>query len=147
MRIPLRPILVLLVLTLLAGVLGGVAGVVYGERVTRQQPSLDTLVHHELGLTAEQNDRIEGLEAKFAARRKTLHNEMRAANRDLADALDSEHAYGPRAQAAIDRFHHAEEALQVATIKHVLAMRSVLNAAQTRRFDHAIHDALTTGPM
>ncbi len=147
MRIPLRPILVLLVLTLLAGVLGGVAGVVYGERMTRPHPSLDTLVHHELGLTAQQNDRIEGLETKFAIRQKTLQNEMRAANRDLADALDSEHAYGPRAQAAIDRFHHAEEELQVATIKHVLAMRSVLDDEQSRKFDRAIHDALTAGPM
>ena len=147
MRIPLRPIVALLVLTLLAGAIGGALGVAYGNRMTRTQPGLDTLIHNELDLTAEQNQRIEALETQFAARQKVLRNEMRAANSDLADALDSEHTYGPKAQAAIDRFHHAEEQLQVATIKHVLAMRSVLNEEQSHKFDRAIHQALTAGPM
>lgn len=147
MRIPLRPVIVLLLLTLFAGAVGGALGVAYGNRMTRAQPSLDTLVHHELGLTTEQNNRIETLESQFAERQKVLQAEMQAANRDLAAALDKEHAYGPQAQAAIDRFHHAEEQLQVATIKHVLAMRSVLNAEQSKKFDNAIHQALTAGRM
>ncbi len=147
MTFPLRPVVLLLLLTLVAGALGGALGVAYGVRMNHAQPNLDTLIHHELGLTAEQNTRIEALEKQFAERRKILHAEMKAANRDLAAALDNEHAYGPQAQAAIDRFHHAEEALQVATIKHVLAMRSVLNEEQSTKFDRAIHQALTAGRM
>jgi hypothetical protein len=147
MTIPLRPVIAMLVMTLFAGAVGGVLGVTYGDRMTHTQASLDTLVHHELGLTAEQNNRIEALEAQFAGRQKVLRVEMQAANRDLAAALDSEHAYGPQAQAAIDRFHHAEEQLQVATIKHVLAMRSELNEEQSKKFDSAIHRALTAGQM
>ena len=147
MRIPLRPIIVLLLLTLFAGAIGGALGVTYGNRMTHAPPNLDTLIHHELGLTAAQNGRIEVLEAQYAARRMVLQAEMQAANRDLATALDKEHAYGPQAQAAIDRFHHAEEGLQVATIKHVLAMRAVLNEEQSRKFDRAIHQALTAGRM
>lgn len=147
MTIPYRPVIFLLLLTLVAGAVGGALGVTYGGRMSRAQPNLDTLIHHELGLTAEQNARIETLEQQFAERRKILHAEMQAANRDLAAALDKEHAYGPQAQAAIDRFHHAEEALQVATIKHVLAMRSVLNQEQSKKFDRAIHQALTAGKM
>ena len=147
MRIPLRPVVVLLLLTLFAGALGGALGVAYGNRMAQRQSNLDTIIHHELGLTAAQNDRIEALEAQYAARRKVLQAEMRAANRDLAVALDKEHIYGPQAQAAIDRFHHAEETLQVATIEHVLAMRAVLNEEQSRKFDRAIHQALTAGQM
>ena len=147
MTIPLRPVILLVLLTLFAGAAGGALGVFYGNRVSQPQPSLDTLIHHELALTAEQNGRIEALEARYAERRRVLQAEMQAANRDLAAALDKEHAYGPQAQAAIDRFHHAEEALQVATIKHVLAMRSVLNQEQSKKFDRAIHQALTAGKM
>ncbi len=147
MKIPLRPVIALLLLTLFAGAVGGALGIAYGDRMTRSQPRLDTLVHHELGLTTEQNNRIEALEEQFAERQKVLQAEMQAANRDLAAALDNEHAYGPQAQAAIDRFHHAEEQLQVATIKHVLAMRSVLDKKQSKKFDRAIHQALTAGRM
>lgn len=147
MRIPLRPVIVFLLLTLCAGAVGGALGVVYGNRMAHAQPNLDTLIHHELGLTAEQNNRIETLESQYAERKKVLQSEMQAANLDLAVALDKEHIYEPQAQAAINRFHHAEEALQVATIKHVLAMRSVLNEEQTKKFDRAIHQALTTGRM
>ncbi len=145
MKIPLRAIAALVFLTLLAGALGGWLGVVYGEQATHPRTDLHTLVHRDLALTPEQNRRIETLESQFAARQKALRAEMRAANRDLADALDSEHTYGPKAQAAVDRFHHAEKQLQVATIEHVLAMRAVLNAKQSRRFDRAIHEALTAG--
>ncbi len=147
MMIPLRPVIAMLVMTLFAGAVGGALGVAYGNRMVHPQPSLDTLVHHKLGLTTEQNSRVEALEAQFAERQKVLRAEMQAANRDLAAALDNEHAYGPQAQAAIDRFHHAEEQLQVATIKHVLAMRSVLNHEQSKKFDSAIHQALTAGQM
>ncbi|MDE2135683.1 MAG: periplasmic heavy metal sensor [Alphaproteobacteria bacterium] len=147
MKIPLRPVIVLLLLTLFAGAVGGALGVAYGNRVSHTPTNLDTLIHHELDLTAAQNDRIEALEAHYAEQRKVFQTEMQAANHDLAAALDNEHAYGPQAQAAIDRFHHAEEALQVATIKHVLAMRSVLNQEQSEKFDRAIHQALTAGRM
>ena len=147
MKLPLRPILVALVLTLIAGALGGAIGVTYGNRIAGAPPSLDTVIHNELGLTAEQTNRIEALESAFAVRQKELRGEMRAANNDLAEALDKEHTYGPSAKVAIDRFHHAEEALQIATVMHVMAMRAVLNVEQARKFDLAVHQALTAGPM
>ncbi len=134
-------------MTLFAGAMGGALGVVYGNLLAHTQPGLNTLVHHKLGLTAGQNDRFETLEAQFAERKKVLRTEMQAANRDLAVGLNNEHAYGPQAQAAIDRFHRAEEQLQLATIKHVLAMRSVLDQEQSEKFDSAIHQALTAGRM
>jgi Spy/CpxP family protein refolding chaperone len=103
---------------------------------------LDEILHTELGLTPDQEQRIEAMEAQFAFRREALENEMRAANRDLAAAIVGEHVYGPRAQSAIERFHAAESALQEETIKHVLAMRTVLTPEQVTRFDEAISTAL-----
>jgi Spy/CpxP family protein refolding chaperone len=131
-------------LTAFAGAAGGWIGIHYGLREARSSPGLDEILHNELNLTAEQDQRIEALESQFAVRRKALEDEMRAANRDLAAAIQTEHDYGPRAQSAIERFHAAESALQEETVKHVLSMRTVLTPEQITRFDEAISAALTS---
>lgn len=144
MRPPLRLIGTIIVFTAFAAAIGGWAGIRYGLHEANSKPGLDELLHGELDLTSDQHQRIEALEAQFSMRRASLENEMRAANRDLARAIEREHAYGPRAQAAIERFHVAESSLQEETIKHVLAMRTVLKGEQLTRFDGAISTALTS---
>lgn len=134
----------IVLLTVLAGAAGGWIGIQYGLRQSRSSPGLDEIIHNELNLTAEQDQRIHELEALFAIRRQTLEEEMRAGNRDLAAAIQTEHDYGPRAQSAIERFHAAESALQEETVKHVLAMRTVLTPEQMVQFDEAISTALTS---
>ncbi|MGI9169836.1 MAG: heavy metal resistance protein, partial [Caulobacteraceae bacterium] len=57
-------------------------------------------------------------------------------------AIATEHAYGPRAQQAVERFHRAMGTLQEDTIRHVLTMRQVMTPDQARRFDVLIHNAL-----
>lgn len=131
-------------LTALAAAAGGWIGIQYGLRDARSSPGLDEILHSELNLTPDQERRIEALETQFAARRKSLEDEMRAANRDLAAAIAAEPIFGPRAQSAIDRFHTAESALQEETVKHVLSMRTVLTPEQIMRFDEAISTALTS---
>lgn len=145
MKLPIRAIVVLVLLTVAAGVLGGWLGITYGERHAGAEDNLHALVHEDLHLTAAQNRQIETLETAFAARRKTLEAQMRKANRDLAAALTADHRYGPGAQAAIDAYHQAATQLQEATIRHVMAMRAVLNPDQSKTFDHAINEALTAG--
>jgi nickel and cobalt resistance protein CnrR len=144
MKTPLRAVIAVVLITLLAGVAGGVAGFICGER-SHEGRDLNSVIHQQLGLTAEQNRQVEALEVQFRKHEKAVKAEMRAANRELAAALDQEHAYGPRAQAAMDRFHKAEEDLQASTIKHVLAMRAILNPEQARKLDQTIHKALTAG--
>ena len=133
-----------MLLTALAAAAGGWAGIRYGLAQVHSNPGVDEVLHRELNLTAEQNQRIESLEAQFAERKAALDAEMRAANRELAQAIAAEHAYGPREQSAIERFHVAERMLQEESIKHVLAMRNVLTPDQMTRFDDAISKALTS---
>lgn len=141
-----RSVLLALVLTALAGGIGGWAGVRYGLRQAQARPGLDEALHHELGLSADQDRRVGALETNYAARRSQLNAEMRAANRELADAIETEHAYGPKAQHAVGRFHTAMGALQEDTIRHVLAMREVLRPEQARRFDTTVSKALSSDP-
>lgn len=133
------------IVTALVCVVGGWAGVQYGLQ-RAQQSGVHEKLHHELGLTAEQESRISEMERHFAETRRNLEAEMRAANRDLAAALQKDHTFGPSAKQSIERFHEAMGRLQEQTITHVLAMRQVLTPQQAERFDRMVSDALVSEP-
>ena len=101
------------------------------------------MVHKDLRLSPDQKQRIEAEESKFGARRKALEQEMRAANRELASAIQESHRDSPKVQAAVDRIHHSMGALQKETIAHVFAMRAVLTPEQAQKFDAEVVEALT----
>ena len=138
-----RSIVLTLVLSALGAAVGAWGGADYVMHRTHAAPSLHDVVHEKLHLSAGQQSRMAGLERDHAARRTAFEAEMRAANADLAQAFQEQHAYTPQVQAAIDRFHHAMGGLQKETIVHVLAMRSVLTPAQTAQFDQTVVKSLT----
>jgi Spy/CpxP family protein refolding chaperone len=135
--------LILSVLVAILGVWGGAQYVMH--RMQRPMP-LHELVHKKLGLTADQESRIAGMERDHEARRQALEAEMRAANAQLAQAFQQTHAYTPQVQAAIDRFHDAMGELQKETIVHTLAMRTVLTPGQAAKFDETVVRSLTEDP-
>ncbi|MGE0741901.1 MAG: Spy/CpxP family protein refolding chaperone [Hyphomonadaceae bacterium] len=134
-----------LLITAIVALAAGFAGVWLGMRAFHHPgpPGFHEMVHEELNLSADQENRIEALEAEFATRRRALELEMQAANVDLAAAIREEHGYGPRVTAAIERCHDAMGQLQAQTIRHVFAMREVLNAEQQATFDATVVAALT----
>lgn len=137
-----RGLLLTVLLAALAGAIGAWGGARYVLR-ERHQPSLHEFVHEELALSAEQNQRLEGLEQDFAVRRRAREAELRAANAELAAAIQARHEYSPQVKAAVERFHMAMGELQKETILHVLAMRTVLTPEQAMKFDRRISEALT----
>ena len=144
MKISLRSAIV----TLLLAFAGGIAGVWLGSQLIAQKPagggSLHDLVHQQLSLTPQQDDKLHVIEETFAARREMLEGEMRKANAELADAIRGSETAGPEVEAAVHHFHDAMGRLQAETIEHVFAMRSVLTPEQRQRFDDKIAQALTT---
>jgi len=138
-----RIVIGVVAMTMLAAAVGGWIGVRYGMReAQRNHSSLDEVLHRRLDLTSGQQQRIARLEAAFAVRQQTLETEMRAADRDLAQAIVTDRRYGPRAQQAINRFHAAMKTLQQETIIHILAMRAVLTPHQAVRFDQTVTQVL-----
>ena len=107
MKFPTRLIAGTVLVTAFAAAIGGWVGIQYGLMETHPAAGLDEVLHHDLSLTADQERHIADLESRFAAQRKSLEDEMKVANRELADAILAEHAYGPRATHAIERFHSA----------------------------------------
>lgn len=126
------------------------AGVWIGSRMQMSHgpaaSDVHNILHHQLGLTPEQDQKIEALEAKFGLDRKTLDVQMRAANLELARALETEPAYGEAAKTAISHFHEAMAKLQELTILHILDMRAVLTPTQAEVFDKTVRQALSADP-
>lgn len=139
----LRSLVLTLILSTLAAALGVWGGAQYVHARLRPPPGLHETLHHKLQLTAEQQRRLEGLERDHGAKRTALEAEMRAANAQLAQAYQEGHAYTPKVQAAIDRFHRAMDALQTETMLHVIAMRQILAPDQTAQFDDTVVKSLT----
>lgn len=137
-----RMFLAMVLVTALAGGLAGWAGVEYGLHRTAVQDDLDTVLHRDLNLTTVQESQIAQLESTFAKDRSAYQTEMRAANKDLARALTGANPNEPEIEHAIHRFHTAMAALQMRTVKHVLAMRSVLTPEQAKIFDATVNKTL-----
>jgi Spy/CpxP family protein refolding chaperone len=138
-----RNIVLTLVLSALAAAIGAWGGGQYVARRMHHATSLHQIVHQKLDLTPEQERRIDELERDYAVKRRAREAEMRAANAELAQAIQERHSYTPEVQAAIDRFHMAMGALQKESIQHVIAMRAVLTPEQAARFDDTVVKALT----
>lgn len=143
---PLRSVLLTLVLATIAASVGAWGGARYVIGHAKRPPALEDVVHNNLNLTPAQTRKIDQLNKDFAARRSALEAEMRAANAQLAQVFHEDHAYTPRVQAAIDRFHTAMGTLQKASILHVLAIRDTLTPDQAARFDDSVAKALTQTP-
>lgn len=133
---------VILGLAILAGGLGAWIGSRYASR-PEDPPPLHAFLHEDLGLSIAQQQQLDALETDFAVRRRAREAELRAANAELAAAIQARHQFSPDVEAAVQRFHHAMGKLQNETIVHVLGMRKVLTAEQAARFDRRIAGALT----
>ncbi len=138
-----RSLALTLVLAILAAGVGVWGATRYVLGPPRPPAALHEVLHRRLDLTADQQERIDGLERDHAARRRALEAEMRAATLELAAAYQEAHAYTPAVQGAIDRIHRAMGALQTETIVHVIAMRSVLRPRQAKMFDDTVVKSLT----
>jgi Spy/CpxP family protein refolding chaperone len=138
-----RNLLLTVVLALVAGAAGAWGGAHWAAGRSHEAHGFHAAVHDDLGLTADQERRIEAAERRYAERRAVLEAEMRRANAALADAIRREKADTAAVQAAVDRSHGIMGELQKATIAHVFEMRAVLTPEQAARFDAEVVEALT----
>ena len=122
-------------------------GVFAGRGLAPSQPQkagvdIHAVLHDKLDLDADQKRKLDVLERDFAVRRHALETAMRAHNRRLAEAIQTEHRNGPAVEAAIDATHVTMGELQKETLAHVFAMRALLREDQARIFDEAVTKAL-----
>lgn len=103
-------------------------------------------LHQELNLTDEQHRALEPIETKFAARERSLTEQLNTAKMKLARAMAEDKAYTPRVAADVEMVHHCMGDLQKASIEHVFEMRSVLTPEQGDKLLTLAQRALEQSP-
>ena len=141
-----RTAIAVVVLTVVAMAAGVWIGTGIGKGHVHEAADVHDILHHQLGLSPDQEKKIAALETKFALDRKELDVQMRAANLELARALETERTYDDAAKMAISHFHEAMAKLQELTIVHILEMRAVLTPEQADTFDKTVRQALSADP-
>ncbi|MEQ1705112.1 MAG: Spy/CpxP family protein refolding chaperone [Rickettsiales bacterium] len=134
----------LIVATLAFGACWMVGNSFMGHRETTHDPH--QWLHEQLNLTAEQDTKLEPIEAKFANHKKELEAEIHQANRELATAINEDGNYSPRVKQSVDKIHSAMGELQKVTLEHLFEMHSVLTPEQRKKLNSLTTDALTHNP-
>jgi len=142
-----RNLAITLVVALLAGGAGGWFGARNALEREEQGLALRQTVHEivrtDVKLTADQAKEVQAIEDKYYNTRSTLRNQVADANRELADALMADMAFGREAQTASNHVEEGLGELQRATILYVLQVRDVLTAEQQMIYDRRVREVLT----
>ena len=142
-----RNLLITVLVALVAGGIGGWMGAQNALDSDTQSLPLRQTVHEIVGrdlkLTTAQSKEVQAIEDKYYGRRTALRQEVATANRELADALMSDMAFGREAQAASNHVERGLGELQRATILYVLEVRDVLTPEQQTIYDRTVREVLT----
>jgi Spy/CpxP family protein refolding chaperone len=142
-----RNLAVTIVVAVLAGAAGGWMGARNAIDTDPQtlplRQTVSEIVRHDLTLNTDQTKQIQAIETKYYDRRSSLRMQVTDANRNLADALMSDMAFGREAQQASNQLEQGLGELQRATILYVLEVRDVLNPEQQMVYDRKVREVLT----
>ena len=140
-----------LVLTVSVALLAGTVGGWMGARNALDndaqglplRQTVSEIVHSDLQLSSEQSRDVRTIESKYYDRRVMLRSQVAEANRELADALMSDMAFGREAQEASNHVEQGLGELQRATILYVLEVRDILTPEQQMIYDLKVREVLT----
>ena len=141
-----RNLAITVVVAIAAGWAGGALGVRTLAPIEEMLPlrqSVSAIVRNDLKLTGEQMHELQNIENRYYDRRIQLRSHVAEANRELADALMNDMAFGREAQQASQHVERGLGDLQRATIVYVLEVRDVLTPEQQVVYDRKVREVLT----
>jgi len=142
-----RNLLITVAVALVAGGIGGWMGAQSALENDAQTLPLRQTVHEivrrDLNLTPDQSKEVQAIESKYYDQRVALRQKVAGANRELADALMADMAFGREAQQASNHVEQGLGQLQRATILYVLEVRDVLTPEQQTVYDRKVREVLT----
>jgi Spy/CpxP family protein refolding chaperone len=142
-----RNLAITLVVALLAGGIGGYFGARNAldgeEQGLALRQTVSEIVRTDLKLTTDQAKEVQAIENNYYDRRTSLRSQVAVANRELADALMADMAFGREAQNASNHVEEGLGELQRATIMYVLQVRDVLTPEQQMIYDRRVREVLT----
>jgi Spy/CpxP family protein refolding chaperone len=142
-----RNLLITVFVAILAGAAGGWMGAQRAldsdAQVLPLRQTVSEIVRRDIKLTTDQSKDIQAIEDKYYDRRSQLRQQVAGANRELADALMADMAFGREAQQASNHVEEGLGELQRATILYVLEVRDVLTPEQQIIYDRKVREVLT----
>jgi Spy/CpxP family protein refolding chaperone len=114
----------------------GTANFVTSQLFSRGAPGLVSAhiqIHQKLGLTPEQERRLEPIEQRFAQQKEELLRSIRQANGQLAKAIRDDKSNSSEITTAVAAIHAAQGELQKITLDHVFEMKAVLQPKQYQK--------------
>ena len=99
-------------------------------------------LHSQLGITKEQDVKLQEIEATYQQRKTRLEETIRLANMELADAIGENPSFSPEVQQAVDKIHNAMGELQKSSLKHLFQMQPILTQEQNEKLKKLITQAL-----
>lgn len=142
-----RNLAITVVVAMLAGAAGGWMGARNALDSDPQtlplRQTVSEIVRRDLKLTPDQSREIQAIENKYYDKRVSLRMQVAGANRELADALMTDMAFGREAQQASNQLEQGLGELQRATILYVLEVRDVLSPEQQMVYDRKVREVLT----
>ena len=142
-----RNLLITVIVAVLAGAAGGWMGAQKAldsdAQVLPLRQTVSEIVRRDIKLTTDQSKEIQAIEGKYYDRRSQLRQQVAGANRELADALMADMAFGREAQQASNHVEEGLGELQRATILYVLEVRDVLTPEQQMVYDRKVREVLT----
>ena len=114
----------------------GTANFVTSQLFSRGAPGLVSehiQIHQKLGLTQEQEKRLEPIEQRFAQQKEELLRSIRQANGQLAKAIRDDKSNSSEITTAVAAIHAAQGELQKITLDHVFEMKAVLQPEQYQK--------------
>jgi hypothetical protein len=106
---------------------------------------LHSFLHATIKLDPAEDGRLGAKEAAYDARRREIEERLRAANAQLAEAIEIDPRWSPKVEAASREVEAAAGDLQRTTLVHVFEMRDGLDAPHRAAYDRALLDALKRG--
>ena len=137
----------LALLLILVAIVAATACWTTSHLLVRQTPPSNDFhhwLHTQLGITADQDKALEQEEDRFAVKRKELVAAIQADNAELASAMAQDREYSPRVQATVEKIHHAQSALEEATLAHIFAMKPILSPEQFDKLLKLTSEALNS---
>jgi Spy/CpxP family protein refolding chaperone len=142
-----RNLAITFMVAVVAGAIGGWMGarnVIENDAQTLPlRQTVSEIVHRDLDLTPDQAKEVQAIENKYYERRSELRTQVAGANRELADALMADMAFGREAQQATNHVEAGLGELQRATVLYVLQVRDVLKPEQQMIYDRKVREVLT----
>ncbi len=99
-------------------------------------------LHSKLGITKEQDIKLQEIEANYQKRKLRLEETIRLANMELADAIKKNPSFSSEVQQAVDKIHQAMGELQKASLEHLFQMQPILSPQQNEKLKNLMTDAL-----